>query len=70
VYTSPFHGVGGMLAGLAAGGGMNLQMASAGLGYAASYVMPSLLFEDVTVKGPSGDLPKPPLSSPPWAGVR
>ena len=60
VYTSPFHSV----------GGMNLQMASAGLGYAASYVMPSLLFEDVTVKGPSGDLPKPPLSSPPWAGVR
>jgi len=55
VYTSPFHSV----------GGMNLQMASAGLGYAASYVMPSLLFEDVTVKGPSGDLPKPPLSSPP-----
>ncbi len=59
VYTSPFHSV----------GGMNLQMASAGLGYAASYVMPSLLFEDVTVKGPSGDLPKPPLSSPPWAGA-
>ena len=55
VYTSPFHSV----------GGMNLQMASAGLGYAASYVMPSLLFEDVTVKGPNGDLPKPPLSSPP-----
>ena len=46
---------------------MNLQMAAA-LGYAASYVMPSLLFEDVTVKGPNGDLPKPPLSSPPWAG--
>ena len=59
VYTSPFHSV----------GGMNLQLASAGLGYAASYVMPSLLFEDVTVKGPSGDLPKPPLSSPPWAGA-
>ncbi len=57
VYTSPFHSV----------GGMNLQMASAGLGYAASYVMPSLLFEDVTVKGPSGDLPKPPLSSPPFS---
>ena len=67
VYTSPFHGLGGMFAGLAGGGGLNFQMASAGLGYAASYVMPSLLFEDVTVKGPNGDLPKPPLSGPPWA---
>jgi len=67
VYTSPFHGLGGMFAGLAGGGGLNFQMANAGLGYAASYVMPSLLFEDVTVKGPNGDLPKPPLSGPPWA---
>ena len=68
VYTTPFQSLGGMFAGLASGGGMNLQMAAA-LGYAASYVMPSLLFEDVTVKGPNGDLPKPPLSSPPWAGA-
>jgi len=64
VYSSPFQSPGGMLAGLASGGrGMNLQA----LGYVASYVMPSLLFEDVTVKGPNGDLPKPPLSGPPWA---
>ncbi len=58
-----------MFAAFGSGGGMNLQMMSAGLGYAASYVVPSLLFEDVTVKGPTGDRPKPPLSSPPWAGV-
>jgi hypothetical protein len=72
VYTSPFHAMGGVFAGLGGGGGgggMNLHMASQALGYAASYVMPSLLFEDVTVKGPNGDLPKPPLSSPPWASV-
>src|SRR5256886_11861184 len=68
VYTSPFRSPGGMFAGLTGGGGMSFQMASAGLGYAASYVVPSLLFEDVTVKGPNGDLPKPPLSGPPWAG--
>ena len=67
VYTSPFQGFGGMFAAFGSGGGMNLQMMSAGLGYAASYVVPSLLFEDVTVKGPTGDRPKPPLSSPPWA---
>jgi microcin-processing metallopeptidase PmbA/TldD-like protein len=73
VYTSSFHSVGGMFAAFGAGGGgggMNLQMMSAGLGYAASYVVPSFLFEDVTVKGPSGDRPKPPLSSPPWASPR
>ena len=68
VYTSPFHTFGGMLGAFGlGGGGMNIQMMSAGLGYAASYVVPSLLFEDVTVKGPTGDRPKPPLSGPPWA---
>jgi hypothetical protein len=73
VYTSPFQSFGGMFAAFSSGGGgggMNLQMMSAGLGYAASYVVPSLLFEDVTVKGPTGDRPKPPLSSPPWASPR
>jgi hypothetical protein len=45
-------------------------MMSPGLGYAASYVVPSILFEDVTVRAPSGDVPKPPLSRPPWAGEK
>ncbi len=33
-----------------------------------SYVVPSLLFEDVALKGPSGPIPKPPLSQRPLAG--
>ncbi|HVH09720.1 MAG TPA: metallopeptidase TldD-related protein [Gemmatimonadales bacterium] len=68
VYTTPFHDLGAAVAMLegVGGGGMNLQVGGAGLGYAASYVVPSVLFEDITVKGPSGNQPKPPLSSPPW----
>ena len=73
VYTSPFHdllaGFGGFdfEGGGGGGGGFSFQMMGApGLAYAASYVVPSVLFEDVTVRGPSGDVPKPPLSSPPF----
>ena len=75
VYTSPFHdvlaGFGGFDfeggGGGGGGGGFSFQMMGApGLTYAASYVVPSVLFEDVTVRAPSGDLPKPPLSPPPF----
>ena len=77
VYTSPFHdmaGFGGFdFEGRSGGGGgegFNFQMMIApGLSYAASYVVPAVLFEDVTVRAPSGDVPKPPLSRPPWAGT-
>jgi len=30
-----------------------------------SFVVPALLFEDLTVKKPNGQIPKPPLSKPP-----
>jgi predicted Zn-dependent protease len=73
VYTSPFHdmsaGFGGFdFEGGGGGGGANFGLFQMlpGLGYAASYVVPSVLFEDVTVRGPSGDVPKPPLSPPPF----
>ena len=32
-----------------------------------SYVVPSLLFEDVTIEKPSGEVPKPPIASSPLA---
>lgn len=80
VYTSPlrdlaggfdFGGEGGGGGGGGGGGDLGFfQMMSPGLGYAASYVVPSVLFEDVTVRAPSGDVPKPPLSRPPWVGDR
>lgn len=49
------------------GRGFNLQMMGAP-GYAASCVVPSLLFEDVSLKRSSGESPKLPVTSPPWAG--
>jgi hypothetical protein len=30
-------------------------------------VVPSLLFEDVSLKRPGGESPKLPVTSPPWA---
>ena len=35
-----------------------------------SYVVPSLLFEDVTIEKPSGDIPKPPVASNPLAEMQ
>jgi predicted Zn-dependent protease len=36
-------------------------------GYAASYIVPSLLFEETSLKPASGDRTRPPLLPPPWA---
>jgi hypothetical protein len=36
----------------------------------ASYVVPSLLFEDVTLLKPPVEQPKPPLSRPPAGAAR
>jgi hypothetical protein len=38
--------------------------------YAASYVVPSLLFEEASLKPASGDRLRPPLLTPPWAPER
>jgi len=40
------------------------------IGYVASYVVPSLLFEEASLKAPSGDRMRPPLLPPPWAPER
>ena len=42
-----------------AGGGMSVPL--------VSYVVPSLLFDDLTLAKPTSELPKPPFSSPPTA---
>jgi predicted Zn-dependent protease len=42
-----------------AGGGMSAPL--------VSYVVPSLLFDDLTLAKPTSELPKPPFSSPPTA---
>ena len=34
-----------------------------------SFVMPSLLFEELTIKKPAGDFPKPPISPNPLAAM-
>jgi TldD protein len=39
-------------------------------GTLASYVVPSMLFEDLSLARDTGDRPKPPLSSPPGAPAR
>ncbi|MBI4421232.1 MAG: hypothetical protein HY560_10430 [Gemmatimonadetes bacterium] len=36
-----------------------------GLGYAASYVVPSVLFEDLSLRGPRGEIPRPPVAKHP-----
>lgn len=36
------------------------------LGYSASYVVPSVLFEDLTMRGPRGEIPKPPVAGHPF----
>jgi microcin-processing metallopeptidase PmbA/TldD-like protein len=35
--------------------------------YASTYVVPDLLFEDLSVKGPTGEMPPLPVVAPPWA---
>jgi len=35
-------------------------------GYSASYVVPSVLFEDVAIRGPRGEIPKPPVAKHPF----
>jgi len=37
-----------------------------GGGYSASFVVPSVLFEDLTVRGPRGEIPKPPVAKHPF----
>lgn len=43
------------------------QMIGAPSGFTGSCVVPSLLFEDVSLKRPGGESPKLPVTSPPWA---
>jgi len=40
------------------------------VGEASSFVVPSLLFEEASLKPPSGDRMRPPLLAPPWAPER
>jgi len=37
---------------------------------AATYVVPSLVFEDVALRGPTGDRIRPPVIPPPWVSQR
>ncbi len=39
-------------------------------GYVASYIVPSLMFEEASLRAPSGDRMRPPLLAPPWAPER
>jgi hypothetical protein len=62
VYTAPF----GAPNPNPFGGMMMLEFASGDVtGPLVSFVVPSLLFEDVSIRKPSGEFPKPPLSPSP-----
>ena len=57
VYAAPFTGgLSFFFFGAQSGGGSPL----------ASWVVPSLLFEDITLKKPSGEVPKPPVAPHPY----
>ena len=58
VHTAPFLG----------GGGSAFGFAGVSRRVLVSLVVPSLLFEDVTIKRPSGNIPRPPLVPHPLAG--
>ncbi len=59
VYNVPFHAHGGRRLGF----GSYFQFEPA---YAASYVVPSILFEDVSLRRPGREAPRLPLTDPPW----
>lgn len=62
VYTSPFEGS-------SAGPRFFFSSGSgAGLGPLVSWVVPSLLFEDMTLKKPGGEIPNPPVADHPFFG--
>jgi len=71
VYTAPFEGgrerffgaFGGFIGGLFEG-------FEPGPAYTATYVVPSILLEDVSLTRPSGEAPKLPVASPPWVRIR
>ncbi len=60
VYSVPFRGR------AAASAPYVIIDGGSGEGSVVSYVMPSLLFEDITLKKPSGEIPKPPVGSHPF----
>ena len=61
VYSTPFLDFKGMVVGLLSGGALPAESDPP----IVSLVVPDLLFEDVSVVPPSGEVPKPPLSQPP-----
>ena len=60
VYSAPFMPA-GALAGILSGGGQ----AESGVAI-LSFVVPSFLFEDLTLKKPTGEIPKPPIAKHPY----
>ena len=60
VYSTPFMPA-GALAGMLSGGGP----AESGVAI-LSFVVPSFLFEDLTLKKPTGEIPKPPVAGHPY----
>jgi hypothetical protein len=62
VYSKLFTDVGNMVTRMFSGGGLP----DAGNPPVVSLVVPDLLFEDVSVNPPSGNIPKSPLSPPPF----
>lgn len=61
VYSTPFLDFRNAMTGMFAAGSA-LDFANPPV---VSFAMPDLVFEDVSVKPPSGEIPKPPLSKPP-----
>jgi predicted Zn-dependent protease len=60
IYTSPFKG------GSVVPNFMFSLDSAAGLGPLVSWVVPSLLFEDLTLKKPAGEVPNPPVADHPF----
>ena len=71
VYTAPFEGGRARFFGAFAGfiGGL-FEGFEPGPQYTATYVVPSILLEDVSLTRPSGEAPKLPVASPPWVRIR
>jgi len=60
VYSAPFMPAGALVSMLSGGG-----RAESGVAI-LSFVVPSLLFDDVTLKKPSSEIPKPPVVKHPY----
>jgi len=71
VYTAPLKvRSGGFVVAFGGFAGGLLEGFEPGPEYTASYVVPSLLLEDVSITRPSGEAPRLPVASPPWVRMR